>query len=329
MDVDADYATSLLQELVRIDSVNPDLEEDGAGEREIASFTAGAMQEFGLDVSLFEPEPGRTSVLGRLPGTGDGPSLMLNGHLDTVGVGGMTDPFSGEIREGRLYGRGAYDMKGGLAACLAAARALARADLELPGDLLVSAVSDEEAASLGTRHLLDEVVPDAAIVTEPTGLDVCVAHKGFAWHTVTTEGRAAHGSRPDLGADANLRMARFLAGLDELRRELAGREPHPLLGPPSLHVGILRGGTAPSVYADRCRASVEWRTLPGDEVDEATERLRELAAEVRRDGSGLECTVELDLERAPFETSADAPVVRALGSVIERRGVGSEVRGEG
>lgn len=329
MHVDADHVTSLLQEMVRIESVNPDLDAAGSGEAEIAGYVAGVMEAMGLEVRLFEPEPGRPSVVGRLPGAGDGPSLMLYGHLDTVGVAGMEAPFSGDVREGRLYGRGAYDMKGGLTACLAAARALARADAAPQGDVLVCAVADEEVASLGTRRLLEEEVPDAAIVTEPTGLEVCVAHKGFAWFDVTVEGRSAHGSRPDLGVDANLRMARYLSRLAELRRELADREPHPLLGVPSLHVGVLRGGTAPSVYAGESRASVEWRTLPGDDVGEALARLEGLAAEIAGDATGLDCRVELKLVRSPFETSPDAPLARALLTVLERRSPESRIRGEG
>ena len=194
-------------------------------------------------MEIFEPAPGRTSVLGRLAGTGGGRSLMLNAHCDTVDVQGMAEPFSGATRDGKLYGRGAYDMKGSLAACMAAAKALVDGGTRLRGDVLVAAVADEEYGSLGTSDMLTHVKVDGAIVTEPTALEVCLAHKGYLWIQVEVAGRAAHGSKFELGIDANMKMGQFLGKLSELERDLRSRPPHPLVGPPSLHAAMLSGGT--------------------------------------------------------------------------------------
>jgi acetylornithine deacetylase len=230
---------STLEELVSTSSINPTLVPGASGESEIGGVTADALREGGLEVTVLEREPGRPSVVGRLPGGGDGLSLMLNAHYDTVGVDGMEAPFSSEVVGGRVYGRGAYDMKGSLAACIEAARSLAQADLRLGGDLLVAAVADEEYASLGTEEVIETCPTDAAIVTEPTDLRLCVAHRGFTWLEVRTLGRAAHGSRYKEGVDANLRMGRVLHRLEALERELRATEGHPLLGPPSLHAAVL------------------------------------------------------------------------------------------
>ncbi len=222
------------------------------------------MQQLGMDVAQHEPAPDRISVVGTLRGSGGGKSLMLNGHIDTVGVEHMPDPFSAEIRDGKLYGRGAYDMKGSVAAMLAAVKALRDAGASLPGDLLLAAVADEEYASLGTADIATRYQPDAAIVTEPTELQLAIAHKGFVWLEVTVIGKAAHGSRPQLGIDANLKMGRFLHELDRLEQELRAREPHPLIGPPTLHAALINGGREMSVIADRCELRIERRTIPGE-----------------------------------------------------------------
>ena len=219
--IDQAYLTQTLADLIRINSINPDLVPGGVGEAEIAAYVARSMQDIGLTVTTHEPQPGRVSVVGRYAGAGTGRALMLNAHTDTVGIDGMSAPFSAEIRDGKMYGRGAYDMKGSLAACLSAAKAIVEADVPLAGDLLVAAVADEEYASLGTRDLINNYPVDGAIVAEPTQMEICLAHKGFIWLNVETEGRAAHGSRFDLGIDANMRMGRFLAKLDKLRARTA------------------------------------------------------------------------------------------------------------
>lgn len=313
--IDRDRLARTAAELVAIDSVNPSLVPGAAGEAEAAAYVSDRLRAAGLEVSVHEPAPGRPSVLGRLPGGGNGRSLMWNAHLDTVGVEGMEAPFRAEAREGRLHGRGAYDMKGSLAACLVAAEALAgaaAAGSRLAGDLLVAAVADEEHASLGTSDLLERVVPDGAVVTEPTGLDVCVAHRGFVWLEVETHGRAAHGSRYREGVDANLRLGRVLGRLDGLEKDLRARDGHPLLGPPSFHVGLLRGGTGPSTYAARAICQVERRTLPGETEADARAELQAVLDALAAEDPSFRADLRVLLAREPFEASRDAPVVRAV-----------------
>jgi acetylornithine deacetylase len=224
----------------------------------------------------------------------------------------MPEPFAGELRDGRVYGRGAFDMKGGLAAMMGAVRALADAGSPHAGEVLLAAVADEEYASLGTEELLRHYRPDAAIVTEPTALDICVAHKGFAWFEVTTRGRAAHGSRFDLGVDANMRMGRVLAGLESLERELRDRTPHPLLGPPSLHAATIAGGSGLSTYAATCRLQIERRTIPGESREAVTNEIRALLRHQVALDSSFEADLEVLLVRSPFEVSDEAAIVRAL-----------------
>lgn len=309
-----------LRRLVSIESVNPGLVPGGGGEVEIARYVRDRLEAAGLDVRVLEATPGRPSVVGRLAGGGDGRSLTLNAHLDTVGVEGMEAPFDPEVDGDLLFGRGAYDMKGSLAACMAAVERLSESEEELAGDVLLAAVADEEHASLGTREVLEEFRTDGAVITEPTGLDVCVAHKGFGWAEISVTGRAAHGSRPDLGIDANLAMGRVLAELRDLVAELADREPHPRLGAPSLHVGRLSGGTAPSVYAARSRATVERRLLPGEGREEVEREMEDLLDRVRgaADAAGAEPGAEgdvelrVDLVRPPFEADGAGDLVRSL-----------------
>ena len=274
-----DAVADLLAGLVAVDSTNPDLVPGGAGEADIAAFAAAWLERAGLEVSLEEAAPGRPNVIARAVGSGrgrEGRSLLLNAHMDVVGVEGMTDPFTPRIEAGRLYGRGAFDMKGGLAAIMLAAARVAGAGLR--GDVIVTAVCDEEYASLGSEAIAARVWADAAIVTEPTGLDVCVAHKGFLWLEIETEGVAAHGSRPDLGVDAIAAMGNILTGLEQLARTLSAGRSHPLLGPGSIHASLIEGGRELSSYPDRCRLSVERRTIPGESRELVERQVRELAA---------------------------------------------------
>jgi acetylornithine deacetylase len=283
----------LLADLVAIESVNPALDPDGAGEAEIAAFVAEWLGERGLDVSVEDVEPGRPNVVARA-GTGDGRRLLLLAHTDTVS--GWVER---RVEGGNLHGRGAYDMKAGLAATMHAAVALK----DVAGEVVVAAVCDEEAGALGTRALLAKDARfDAAIVTEPTDLDVAIAHKGFVGFEIETRGRAAHGSRPDLGVDAILAMAPVLQELQALDERLQAGRRHDLLGTASLHASIIEGGQEFSSYPDRCLLTGECRTLPGD--DAATE-LRALAA---RTGAELRITYVGE----PFENARDSEIVRLV-----------------
>jgi acetylornithine deacetylase len=322
MYIDTDALTATLARMVQIDSINPFFNDGKGDERAIAAFVSEELRRLGLRVETYEPEPGRVSVVGTLPGTGGGRSLMLYGHMDTVGVGGMAEPFSGAVRDGRMYGRGTYDMKGGLAACLAAAKAVVESGARLSGDLLVCGVADEEVASLGMFDVLQHVKPDAAVVTEATELDVCLAHKGFCWIEVETIGRAAHGSRPEEGIDANLRMGRFLGRLEELEQELRRRPAHPLVGPPSLHAGVLRGGTAPSVYAALCRLELERRTIPGETEAGCVAELQAIVDRLATADPTFQARVRPTLTREAFEVDQEAPLVQAVATAA------AAVRGE-
>jgi acetylornithine deacetylase len=302
-------AEELVASLVAIDSVNPALVPGGAGEAAIAEFVAAWLRDAGLDVELDEAAPGRPSVVATAPGTGGGRSLMLNAHLDTVGVEGMERPFDPVVRDGRLYGRGAYDMKAGLAACMLAAGRL-RSE-RLPGDVVVAAVADEEHASIGVQSVLGRWRTDAAIVTEPTSLQVCVAHKGFAWAEVETRGRAAHGSRTAEGVDAITRMAPVLTRLAELQSALEARPRHELVGTGSVHASLIEGGQELSSYPARCVLSLERRTVPGETAEDVRRECESLA-------DGIEgAEARLGLVREPFSVDPDAEVVSAVSRAAE------------
>ena len=312
MQIDRKYTLETLARLVHINSINPTLVPGAPGEKEIATFIAESLRACGLAVETLEPAPGRTSVVGRLAGSGGGRSLMLNARCDTVDVGGMADPFGGATRDGRLYGRGAYDMKGSLAACMGAAKALRDSGARLRGDVLVAAVADEEYGSLGTSDVIAHVKVDGAIVTEPTGLEVCLAHKGYLWLQVETAGRAAHGSKFELGIDANMKMGLFLAGLSELERDLRSRAPHPLVGPPSLHAAMLNGGTGLSTYAASSTVQIERRTVPGETETQATAEIQAIVDRLTGQDPDFHATVQPFFVRDPFEVPATAVIVRAV-----------------
>ncbi len=316
--IDAQYVIETLQRLVQIDSTNPTLAATNAGEAEIAATLVELIEAIGMKAVLREVKPGRPNVVGILKGSGGGRSLMLNGHTDTVGVEGMEEPFSGAIRDGRLYGRGAQDMKGSLAAMLGAAKAIRDAQLELSGDLILAFVIDEETLSEGTADLVQHYVTDAAIVTEPTDLTLTLAHRGFIWFEVETFGRAAHGSRYAEGIDANMRMGRFLAQLEQLEQELRARPPHPLVGPPSLHAALIEGGSEISTYAAHCRLTLERRTVPGETVASAQAELQEIIDRLAAEDDTFKATVRSTFSREPFEVEPDAAIVQLLAENVAR-----------
>ncbi len=307
-----DEVTQLTCDLVAIESVNPDLVNDGGGERAIASFVASWLRDHGLIVETIEPVPGRPSVVGILRGQGDGRSLMLNAHMDTVGAGGMEHAFESVVHDGRVYGRGAYDMKASLAAIMLTAREAGK--LRLKGDLIITAVSDEEVASLGTSSVLEQFHADAAIVTEPTELRLCLAHKGFVWLEVTTQGVAAHGSRADLGVDAIARMGRILTGVVNLDRRLRAGPGHRLLGRGSVHASLIEGGQEWSTYPAHCQLKVERRTIPGEDAARSLGELEALIAIAREEDPRLEASARVVLERAPSDVSASTPLATAVAS---------------
>jgi acetylornithine deacetylase len=203
-------------------------------------------------------------------------------------------------------------MKGSVAACMTAAKALVDAGTRLRGDVMVAAVADEEYGSLGTRDLIQRVKVDAAIVTEPTALEVCLAHKGYLWIRVEIAGRAAHGSKFEFGIDANMKMGRFLSELSVLERELRARPPHPLVGPPSLHAALLHGGTGLSTYAPSSAVQIERRTVPGETEAQAVAEIQAIVDRVAREDQDFHASVTSFFVRDPFEVAPTAEIVRAV-----------------
>jgi acetylornithine deacetylase len=315
-DTSMNEITKLLQQLVAIESINPELVAGGAGEENIALFVAEWLERAGLEVALDKPAPGRPNVIGIARGSGSGRSLMLNAHMDTVGVVGMERPHEPYIEGNRLYGRGAYDMKGGLAAIMAAA-AVAR-QRNLRGDVIVTAVVDEEFASIGTSSIVKRLHADAAIVTEPTELNICVAHKGFMWLEVETTGIAAHGSRPDLGIDAIVKMGKVLVGLEELDRSLRSVPTHRLLGSGSLHASLIRGGQELSSYPKSCSLSVERRTIPGEMQEQVESQILNIFDQVAATDPDFKASLRTTLVRDAFEVSEAELIVKMLQGQARR-----------
>lgn len=311
----------ILAELVGIESVNPELVSGGSGEEEVARYVADFLKIAGLDVRLDKIKPGRWNAVGILRGRGRGRSLMLNGHLDTVGVEGMAEPFSARVENDCLYGRGSEDMKGGLAAALMAAATLAEEE-RLAGDLVVAAVADEEYKSAGTRALIRNVRTDAAIVMEPTGLEVATAHKGFAWAEIETRGRAAHGSRPEEGVDAIARMGRILVEIENLQSGLSARPPHPLVGCGSVHASLIAGGQELSSYPEKCVVSLERRLSPVEDASDFERELAEILSRLKARDPQLAAELRMGYSALAMETSRESAIAKhlmsAAGKVVGR-----------
>lgn len=321
-------AVALTQALVRIDSRNPSLADDGPGEGEVATALGQVLQGWGFEVELPEASPGRPNVVARM-GPRDAPALMFAGHLDVVATEGMTHaPFDSDLRDGRIYGRGSTDMKSGIAAmCAAAALALEPGD-RAKRQIVIAAVADEEYESIGMRALLDSGVrAEAAIVTEPTRLAICPAHRGFAWIEIEFRGRAAHGSRYEIGIDAIRHAGLVLAELDELDRGALTRIVHPLLGRASLHAGTIEGGIGMNTYPDSCRLTLERRTLPGETADAAMREVHDACERVRVRRPELDTSITLTLAQNPSDVAIDAAVVSWLRSAIQAESMPLAVEG--
>jgi acetylornithine deacetylase len=318
-------ALALARALIEVDSRNPTLAPDSPGEGTCARVLATILDEWGFSVEMIESAPGRPNVLARI-GPADAPALMLNGHLDVVSVEGMVhEPFAANISSGNLYGRGAADMKGGIAAMCAAAISSAE---QSNGQILIAAVVDEEYESIGTRSLISAgITAEAAIITEPTRLAICPAHRGFAWFDIVVKGRAAHGSRYDVGIDAITHAGLLLAELDRLEQSRPSGKTHPLLGRGSLHASTIAGGLGISTYPEVCTLSIERRTVPGETVEMATIELTTACARIREQRPEFDASVTLRTAQLPSDVAADAPIVRRLAAAIEREGVPLRVEG--
>jgi len=322
-----DPAIRLLRDLVAINSVNPTLVPGAPGEHAIAERVAAEMRRCHLDVSVESVAPARPNVVGVLEGRTKGRSLMFCGHTDTVGVAGMTDPFTPVERDGRLYGRGAQDMKGGVAAMIAAAAAVANGGGLASGRLIVAAVVDEEHSSIGADALMKTWRAEAAIVTEPTDLAIAVGHKGFAWVEVDVQGRAAHGSRPGEGQDAILRLGRVLARLEALDASLQARPPHALVGTGSLHASFIHGGRELSSYPDRATLQMERRILPTEPEGTALAEVQEILDALVREDASFRGTAKAMFSRPGYEVPADHELPQTLAAALERVGRPSRITG--
>jgi acetylornithine deacetylase len=318
-----DAVVALTAELVAVDSVNPGLVPGAAGEAGIVEMLRRRLDRRGFrtDVVPASGHGDRPSLLASA-GAGDGPRLVLNGHLDTVGVSGMADPFTprleGDLRTGRLYGRGTCDMKGGVAGLVVAAEEVASTGVA--GEVLLALVADEEDASLGTEAVLAHLLatdrrPDACLVGEPTWLDLVVAHRGFVVVEVVLRGVAVHTSRPETGVDAIAHLGRLLGAVAHHDAALAARPPHPLVGTGSLLASVVSGGEAPFTLAGSARAVLERRTLPGETADDAMAEVDALLVELGREDPLFDPDASLLLARDPWEAGHDAAGAALVNAV--------------
>ncbi len=319
-----DELVEIAAEMVSIPSINPDLVPGAEGEAELAQAIAKRLSKTpGIEVILQDAGDGekRSNVIATA-GSGSGRTLLLNGHIDTVGVVGMEAPFDPIVADGKLYGRGSYDMKGSMAGATLLLEHIARAG-DFPGRLVVTYVVDEEYASIGTQAVvreLDRWKPDAAICLENSDLDICVAHKGFVWAEVVSQGVAAHGSRYWLGIDAIAKMGKVQVALGDLSDELLERTPHRYLGPPSMHQGLISGGQEISSYAASCYLQVERRTIPGETRQQIEDELQTILSDISDADPDFRAMLEIGVVRQPFEVSEDEEIVQVLkqAATVER-----------
>lgn len=311
--INEQFLVNTLTELVKINSVNPDLDPNGAGEEELGMYIRHLLETHEIESTVTRLGPNRINVIGRLEGKGTGKSLMLNAHMDTVGVKGMKSPFSAAVKNGNLYGRGSYDMKGSIAAILATAKSIKEHNINLAGDLVLAFVADEEFESRGTQQLIKDYKTDAAIVTEPTDLDICLGHRGFGVYEITTKGRTAHGGNHREGIDANSKMGLLLAELEKLAKKLGRETEHPLLDSASLHVPLIRGGHSLFIYSEECTINVERRTLPGEKETDVLNELEDIIKMISGRDKHFKATIKPIIWRDPYEITERAPIVTTLG----------------
>ncbi|KAI1077751.1 acetylornithine deacetylase [Whalleya microplaca] len=330
LDVSMEDPVTLLRSLVQIDSANPTLGSiPGPGETDIAQYITAWLQHRDIETHWIEPTQGRPSVVGVVRGSGGGKSLMFNGHIDTVTlVGYDDDPLSGEIQDGRLYGRGSADMKGGIVAALTALINAKR--LALRGDVIFAGVADEEAGSIGTEQVLQAGWrADAAIVSEPTNLDIVYAHKGFVWLEVDIHDLVAHGSRADLGIDAISKAGYFLVELDRYAHKLQESTRGSDIGPPSVHASIIKGGEEASSYPALCTITIERRTVVGETQETVRAEVQALLENIAKDVTGFCFDLRVTFSRPSFSIPLEDPFTSLVGDVVcQAIGRESTFRGE-
>lgn len=307
----------LTKDLIRIPSENPP-----GNQKPIADFIESKMKQIGLKVDKYDYQPNKPNVVGRLAGKNGKPVLMLNGHIDTVPAGDherwTTGPFEAAERNGRIYGRGACDMKGGVAAMICAAEEIANSGVDLKGTLLVACVVDEEVTGYGTKDLLDRgYTADFAVVGEPTDLKLELATKGALEFEVVARGKPTHASSPREGISAIYKMSKICLALQDYLAELEKMQ-HPLVGRASISVGKIEGGTARSVVPERCRIEAERRILPGEKMDDVVSGLQEVFGRLKSEDPELRLDYNVLLECEPSETPADSLIVRKSAEAASR-----------
>jgi acetylornithine deacetylase len=309
---------TLLTELVAINSINRTLS-GGPGERQLAEFVARRLNDLKLDVGMQDVGPDRRNVTAIIAGEDRQRSLLLNAHLDTVGVDGMDQPFTLKREEDRLYGRGTYDMKGSVTVMLLLADCFTRQ--KPPLDILITFVSDEEDKSTGMEYLVDKWLPQVSpapvggIFLEPTEEDIGVSHRGFTWYELAVTGKAAHGSRPEEGIDAIAPLRSALQELSDIQAELQSRHPDPLLGHASLHSSIISGGSELSVIPSRSCLQWERRTLPGESSRDVGNELERMLQAVNNHPGYHTTTGRAFFERPAYRIAEDAEILRRLREV--------------
>ncbi len=315
--IDTAEIVGLTQDLVRARGHNPPGEEAATAE-----VLADACRSRGLDVITAEVAPGRPNLSAALPG-GPGPGLLLLGHTDVVppGDGWTGDPFEGGLRDGRIFGRGTADMKGGLAACVVAMDALRRAGVTLSGPVELAALVDEEETGLGIRHYMgrDRSAFLGCVVAEPTDLQTIIAARGDSYVEVSVHGLAAHSGRPDDGRNAIYGAARIIEELRRWHGELAA-EAHPLVGPATWSVGMVDGGQGTSTVPAHAHISADRRLLPGEDADVVLAAVRERLAGLDLAADDLSVEVSMPMSMPGFETPADHPFVVLTDAALQQSG---------
>jgi acetylornithine deacetylase len=315
-DLDLDDPTDLTRALIRIDSVNPDLVPGATGEASIAAFTKNWLTTRGFKVHTLEQTPGRPTVVAVAEGTGGGDSIMLNGHIDTVSLASYENDegLKDRIADGNIYGRGSFDMKSGVAAMMIAAhRVHKNTKGEHRGDIILTLVADEEYASFGTEEVLAAgFTAQGALVCEPMDLNITIAHRGFLWFEIDIIGKAAHGSRPELGIDAIVNAGKFLAELGKHGEDLLESNPHPLLATGSIHASTISGGEELSSYPALCTIGIERRTIPGETREVCTNQLTAILDRLKAEDPNFNYEFRVIFERPTFAVDPTAKIVTTL-----------------
>jgi succinyl-diaminopimelate desuccinylase len=302
------------RKMVRIKSVNPP-----GDEMAMAEYVANVLKSIGLEVKLLKHSSSRASVLAILRGSGQVPALLYSAHLDTVPLGAeqwIHEPFAAETLDGKIWGRGSADMKGGLAALLVMAKIMANSGLSIKGDLIFAITAGEEIDSLGAKSVasypgLGPV--QAIIVPEPSYNDIYIAEKGALWLEISTYGKTAHGSMPALGKNAVMMMVELIKGLEKISIPF---ESHAMLGGFSMSINTISGGIKTNVVPDRCVVSIDMRTVPGQDHHDIMARFQGLIKDLGKHDPDFKAAIEISNDRPPIETSPEEPVVKMMVDIV-------------